>query len=597
MDYIVFQFLFYFLRLAAPPVIAAGDNLNITVVGEILRRGGAFFIRRSFGGPDGPLYTAVVSAYVECLMKHGANILFFPEGGRSRSGKLLQPKVGMLGMVLEPIVHGRLEDAYVVPLSIYYDRVLETGTYVNELLGAQKRKESLAGVLGQTTRFINSKWYGNIHVRVAPGFSAKSFVHRHISVQHAGNRPNFDPKGSHEDMGVLLKALAYSVLDEINRVSGITPTALVGTAMICSMGHGHCRTDLMRKVNWLRNEVCRSGGHVPNYFKFPGELSEEVLESALKVLGNLVTEEPDLLEPVYTVSPGKHFEMTYYRNMCVHVFVHQAIIAAALHKQMRQDPALQELQVDAMRKDVAFLSRLLKVEFVFASVTSASLEPPAEGKAAAPAPRTPVHDRGAFSPQQQTALLHNFQVALDHLTEAKIIDVSNDMIKLDKLRRIRRNDDVQVWNEHFIFLCCLIWPVIESYWVVLAGLVYVLRHGLTNISEAETVSRIHAFSKTLLSLGYVHYPEGAFVEPLRAALRTYVEMGHVQYTRPAGGAWKLSLGPVYQSAGEQAGCQALQHFLEEVASYRMRPPDQEGMADFPKHIAKLAFGGTPAAKL
>lgn len=119
-DYLVISYIFFRLGLALP-FVAAGDNLDLPIVGSILRRGGAFFIRRSWG--DDPLYEAVAREYIQVLLERGHNLECFIEGTRSRTGKLLNPKFGILGIVLDAVLLGRVKDALVVPISIGYDRV------------------------------------------------------------------------------------------------------------------------------------------------------------------------------------------------------------------------------------------------------------------------------------------------------------------------------------------------------------------------------------------------------------------------------------------------------------------------------------------
>lgn len=119
-DYLVISYVFFRLGLALP-FIAAGDNLDLPVVGSILRKGGAFFIRRSWG--DDPLYEALAREYIQVLLERGYNIECFIEGTRSRTGKLLNPKFGILRIILDSVISGRVKDALVVPISIGYDRV------------------------------------------------------------------------------------------------------------------------------------------------------------------------------------------------------------------------------------------------------------------------------------------------------------------------------------------------------------------------------------------------------------------------------------------------------------------------------------------
>src|ERR1700738_1216137 len=143
-DYLTLQWIFFRLGLSLPLVVA-GDNLRIPVLGEFLQNAGAFYIRRAWG--DDALYATVVQAYIDILLSKGYNFECFIEGTRSRTGKLLVPKVGMLRLLCNTILREKATDCWIVPVSVQYDRVIETETYVDELLGKPKEKESLLGVI------------------------------------------------------------------------------------------------------------------------------------------------------------------------------------------------------------------------------------------------------------------------------------------------------------------------------------------------------------------------------------------------------------------------------------------------------------------
>jgi len=590
-DYIVACFVVNSFGLGSP-AIAAGDNLNIFLLGKFLRRNGAFFIRRSFTGPDSELYTAVVAAYVEGLMRRGANLKFFLEGGRSRTGKLLEPKIGMLGMLLEPILAGTVDDAYIVPISIYYDKVMEARTYVTELLGSKKRKENLFDVVGQAQHLLAMRRsrYGNIHIRIAPGFSAKEYAETQVALQrHIGIRPSFDPRISTGDREVLLKALAYHVLYEINRVSSVTPTALVGTALLCTLGRGIGRFDLIRKVDWLQKVVVRSGGHLSALHGFSSDLAADVVDSAISVLGSLVQIVTGLLEPVYVIAPDKHFELSYYRNMCVHVFVHQAIIAAVLHRFIRRQPYAEHVPREEVMHDVRFLSKLLKYEFVF---SGSAAQPRSPYKNAQSPPPT---DFGAEL--QNTALMVNFESALELMASEGVVEVDENKVVIvsEQMHPALRNRCYEPSNTHFHFLGSFVWPVIESYWLVLAGLRFMFHNGFTTIGEVDTLRRLLGFARTLVHLGRVHYYEGASDEALRKALQTYLEMGVVRRVVATDdeGVRKATLRLGAEYTGHD-GMSRLSQLANEVASYRRGWREQEGIEEYPDYIARLAFG---AAKL
>ncbi|CAE8614103.1 unnamed protein product [Polarella glacialis] len=451
---------------------------------------------------------------------------------------------------------------------------METKTYATELLGNKKRQESLLGSLGQAQRLLamSPLRYGNIHVRIAPGFSAKDCMDRYTAQQRqAGPRPRFDPCTSASDRAVLLKAMAYHVLDEINRVSSVTPTALVGTALLTTLEPGIGRAKLLSKVHWLRGEVVRCGGHMSHFFDFPLECMELMVDSALAVLGSLVDTTTGLAEPVYSVAHGRHFELSYYRNMCVQVFVHQSIIAAVLHRFVHLKPDVLHVRQEEVMHDTRFLSRLLKREFVFS------------GEA------THVEDG------LPTALMHNFKAALELLVSARVVQVSHDdpaVIELKQLCQARQQGGFKSWNAHFTFLCFFVWPVIETYWLVLAGLLFILRQGSVAMNEDsdDVLSRLQVFAKTLFYLGRVHFHESASEEPLRKALQTYEEMGVMRWERRLDEEGiclvKLHLGTEYQDGD---GFLRLSQLVDTVASYRCRWRDHEGMQDYEEHIARLSF--------
>ena len=120
-------------------------NLNLPLVGRLLRKGGAFFIRRSFRGNT--LYTVVLMKYLATIMARGHPLEYFIEGGRSRTGRLLQPKTGMLAMSVRSYLREPVRPVVFVPVYFGYERMAEGRTYVGELSGQPKEKESILGLL------------------------------------------------------------------------------------------------------------------------------------------------------------------------------------------------------------------------------------------------------------------------------------------------------------------------------------------------------------------------------------------------------------------------------------------------------------------
>ncbi|HDZ37472.1 MAG TPA: glycerol-3-phosphate 1-O-acyltransferase PlsB, partial [Marinobacter sp.] len=158
-DYLLLSYVLYKNGLM-PPHIAAGINLNMPIVGPLLRRGGAFFMRRSFR--DNPLYATVFNEYMHVMLTRGYSLEYFVEGGRSRTGRMLQPRPGMLSMTVRSFLRDHRKPIVFVPVYIGYEKVMEGRSYLGELRGKKKQKESVFG-LAKTARKLDSS-FGRVAV-------------------------------------------------------------------------------------------------------------------------------------------------------------------------------------------------------------------------------------------------------------------------------------------------------------------------------------------------------------------------------------------------------------------------------------------------
>ena len=159
-DYLLLSYVVYRVGLTVPH-IAAGANLNLPLVGGILRRGGAFFLRRSIKGDE--LYGEVFAAYVHEVLRRGFPMEYFVEGGRSRTGRMLPPKAGLISMTVQSYLREHSRPLLFVPVYIGYEKLMEGGSYTQELAGAAKRKESVWGLLG-AIRDLRHEHYGEVGV-------------------------------------------------------------------------------------------------------------------------------------------------------------------------------------------------------------------------------------------------------------------------------------------------------------------------------------------------------------------------------------------------------------------------------------------------
>jgi 1-acyl-sn-glycerol-3-phosphate acyltransferase len=280
-DYVSMQIISYRLGLALPTVVA-GDNLNFPLVGPFLQSAGAMWIRRSFGNDR--LYGTTVQAYIDTLLQNGYNFECFIEGGRSRTGKLLSPKFGILGFVLDSVLSGRVGDCIICPVSTQYDKVIEVDSYITELLGTPKQKENLSDFLSASS-ILNLK-LGRVDVRFHEPWSMRGYIDsqlaRYTDIPKHIDTSDVKTIWTRERRIRLLRTLGYKVLSDINDVSVVMPTALIGTVILTLRGRGVGKSELIRRVEWLCERVKDKGGRVAHFANQPTEV---VVERGLEVLG------------------------------------------------------------------------------------------------------------------------------------------------------------------------------------------------------------------------------------------------------------------------------------------------------------------------
>lgn len=430
-DYVSMQLICYRLGIALP-VVVAGDNLNFPVVGSFLQHAGAFYIRRAFG--DDALYQTLVQTYIDTLLQGGYNFECFIEGGRSRTGKLLSPKFGILGFIIDSLLSGRVEDTIICPVSTQYDKVIETEGYVTELLGVPKKKENLADFLSGGSSVLSLR-LGRVDVRFHEPWSLRGFINDQLSRMGSSPSLKFDT-GGQMDPAIrqkLLRILGYKVLSDINNVSVVMPTALIGTVILTLRGRGVGKSELIRRVNWLIERVRAKGGRVAHFGTVP---LATVIDRGLEVLGkDLVGVIEGLAEPTYYAVD--RFQLSFYRNMTIHLFISEALVSAAMYTRVKLGggPSFQDISFDSLKDQVLFLSTLFRGEFIFSG----------EG------------------------LAINLNRTLAGLEADNVITLKRNE-KGDIVTVGLSDQERQVGRENYDFYCFLIWPFIEASWLAAVSL-------------------------------------------------------------------------------------------------------------------------------
>lgn len=497
-DYVSLQLICYRLGLALPTVIA-GDNLNFPVIGPFLQHAGAMWIRRSFG--DDQLYTTLVQSYMDTLLQNGYNIECFVEGGRSRTGKLLQPKFGILSFLLDSVLSGRVEDAIVCPVSTQYDKVIEVDSYVSELLGQPKPKEDLAGFLSASS--VLSLKLGRVDVRFHEPWSLRGFINEHRSrlVKSPGVETVYDAVLKRR----LLTTLGYKVLSDINDVSVVMPTALVGTVLLTLRGRGVGKSELMRRVNWLSERVQAQGGRVAH---FANTTTESVVDKALEVLGSKLVGRVEGL-PEETFYAEDRFQLSFYRNMTIHLFVSQALVCAAVYTKVKLGggPESQWISYRELYDYVFFLSQLFRAEFIF--------------------PTTSLED--------------NLQATLKGLERDRVLSCFRNNVISNEIEYVELHPDERAsGREDFDFYAFLIWPFVEASWLGAISLfMLVPPRNYEGDHEAwvdmkSVQDKAQLLGKTLYHQGDLSYFEAVNKEALKNAFSRSEEEGIFQVTRSRG---------------------------------------------------------------
>ncbi len=328
-DYLILSYLFH-LNHISPPHIAAGINLSFWPLGPLFRGAGAFFIRRSF--EDNELYKLVFRNYLKFLIREGYTQEFFIEGGRSRTGKILTPKMGMLSAIVNAFVDGVRRDLYFVPISIQYGRVVEEDSYQRELVGAEKEKESLLGLLRARTLLRQKR--GTVHVTFAEPISLADTLGDRKERFARSDDPLID-----EERRRFTQKLGFRILRSVNDVALAGATAVCSTVLLSSPKAAWKYTGFVQSARTLL-KILR---HQKVAFTASLERNQEDFRENLEFLekGRLIELIHDNEGTVIHVPPEKRMILNFYKNNTIHFFLLPALLSRGLLRGL-SNGALQE---------------------------------------------------------------------------------------------------------------------------------------------------------------------------------------------------------------------------------------------------------------
>ncbi|MGA2026226.1 MAG: 1-acyl-sn-glycerol-3-phosphate acyltransferase [Syntrophobacteraceae bacterium] len=462
MDYLLLSQLLYANNLYSP-FIAAGKNLAFWPLGPIFRLGGAFFIRRTFKGMK--FYAEVFALYVKTMVQLGHNIEFFIEGGRSRTGKLVLPKLGLLAILIQAVEEGFCNDLVFVPTSICYDRIPEVESYLREITGGPKEKENL-GQLVQVRRVMRKR-YGRAYIRFAEPISLRDYLE-----SHNYDVGKMDPKERH----AMYRHFAYRIIHYINQESMVTPFALAASALLAQARHGVSKAEFLEISQTFHDFIAARKVGLSKTMKNLGASLQDSLRNMerSKLIGKLKDEDDDLEEEVFTLEDNKRLALEFYKNNIIHFLLPAAYVSTSILAQQTFRFSLSQVL-----EDVTFMKNFFKFEFVY--------------------------DNELSDEDLVGDVLHIYEdlefVLRAEESQRPFILTHKGLAASHAFHGLLRN-------------------YFEGYWLVLRGLRYLQKKGL---SEKDFIKKILGLGQKDLKLGLVERPECVSKITFDNALRLYVE--------------------------------------------------------------------------
>lgn len=332
-DYLAISYIFHSNYLS-PPHIAAGINLAFWPIGPLFRGAGAYFIRRSFEGND--LYKAVFESYLTFLIREGYTQEFFIEGGRSRTGKILTPKLGMLSTIVRAFIKGVRRDLYLVPVSIHYGRIVEEESYRAEVLGQEKQRESIRGLL-RARRLLGQK-RGTIYVTFADPISLNEALgeKKEMMRVRAG-----DPVVE-EEKKYFIQKLGFRILREVNRVAVAGATSLSSLVLLSAPRRACPVEDFVIAARAVADLLAFEGVTFTRSLERNRRDFSEVMRF-MQGAGLIEVMREGGEKAVLYVPTDKRFVLDFYKNNIIHFFLLPSIMLQVMSRGVTGERMKEEL--------------------------------------------------------------------------------------------------------------------------------------------------------------------------------------------------------------------------------------------------------------
>lgn len=464
MDFLIVSYIMFAFKMDMPHICAGDDFLNITFVHHILRRSGAFFMKRSFR--DDLLYKAIFHTYVSKLLGDGGSFEFFVEGTRARTGKMLKPKLGLLGILLDNYYEGNVENLHFVPVAINYSRVLEGETFPGELLGEPKIKESM----GRMLKAINTLRmnFGTINVEFGEVIDFQEYEQK-VIVEKGWN-----PVEIKSERKQLVEHMGYDLVHLLCKSLTIMPTAICATVLL-NQRKGISGAQLLEQIDWLVHELQLREAKLPNK-----ELASKYIKKiGIYHLNDAVQKNKDIMYP--RVKPSIDYKnillLGYYKNGLIHVFINECFVAGSLYG-FGVGPCFTEgVRREDLAEKTLTLAKFLEDDFVL---------------------ETRIDSKERFDDLIAKMIHHG-----------TVEETPEGLIRVPLVGR-----------RMFNFLCNLIWPLIDSYWLTFVYAFSLLPNYFCE--EKFLYDFISSFAEKLHEDKIISFFESCSLETIKNAVNIYL---------------------------------------------------------------------------
>ena len=339
MDYLLLSYVILQEGMAMPR-IAAGINLNFWPAGNVFRKAGAFFIRRSFGGNR--LYSTIFREYISLLFERGYSVKYYTEGGRSRTGKVLSPKTGMLAMTIQSLLRGIDRPLTLVPVYLGYEHVMEVGTYHKELNGSEKKGESFLGVLKAIKSLRN---YGNGYVNFGEPMNVNDFLSK--QVPHWKDAIDAIEPQKPSWLTPTVNVLADNVMANINKSVALNGVALIALILHATKNKALSKDALEKQLDFFL--AIQKQARFSEQITIPEENGEQLLAHVISL--NKVTVTEDSFGTIISLTDIACLEMRYYRNNILHDYIIPSVVVRLLERHNK----INEVDLIAKTRQLVFL--------------------------------------------------------------------------------------------------------------------------------------------------------------------------------------------------------------------------------------------------